>query len=243
MRLEDWIDRRHLEPAAQAVYLASFASVPYSAIVIDNFLRLEKLAALQRVFATEGKFEVRHYAWKPSETPGEKSEIEVPADVWRAAPDSQRASVESVLTGAHSAYRLGHGILSHLKFTELLRSPEFMSFLHAVTGIRPATLTGFLTRIMAGGQYIQPHSDFWHIRDLCGVFYTSAGWQPDFGGRFRHRGPGSGIVPVDPLPNRLLLFEPRAECKHDVEPIAEPGANWQRWAFSLWFGTPAPPDP
>ena len=95
---------------------------------------------------------------------------------------------------------------------------------------------------LAGG-YIQPHSDFWHIRDLCGVFYASTGWQPSFGGRFRHRGPGSDIVPVDPLPNRLLLFQPRAECKHDVEPIAEAGADWQRWAFSLWFGTPAPPDP
>jgi len=243
MRLEDWIDRRHLEPAAQVAYLAAFAASPHSAIIIDNLLQPERLGALQRVFATEGRFETRHYAWKPSANPAEKSEIEVPTSVWRAAPASQRASIESVFAGAHPAYRLGDGILSHLKFTELLRSPEFMDFLQAATGIRPATLTGFVTRIMVGGQYIQPHSDFWRIRDLCGVYYASTGWQPGFGGRFRHCGPGPDLVPIDPLPNRLLLFEPRAECKHDVEPIVEAGASWQRWAFSLWFGTPAPPEP
>jgi hypothetical protein len=28
-----------------------------------------------------------------------------------------------------------------------------------------------------------------------------------------------------------------------VEPIVEAGATWQRWAFSLWFGTPVLPEP
>jgi len=56
MRLDDWIDRRHLEPAAQVAYLAAFAASPHSAIIIDNFLQPERLGALQRVFATEGRF-------------------------------------------------------------------------------------------------------------------------------------------------------------------------------------------
>ena len=239
MRLEDWINPRHLESAAQATYAAEFASLPYSAIVLDDFLRPEKLGALQSVFSMEGKFETRHYLWKPSANPTEKSEVEAAADVWRAAPEPMRASVESVFVGPRPEYRMGRGILCHLKFGELLGSDAFMDFLRIITGIRPATLTGFVTRVMVGGQYIQPHSDFWKVRDLCGVFYASTGWQPSFGGRFRHWLPNGEVVPVDPSVNRFLLFEPRPDCKHDVEAITAKGKLWQRWAFSTWFGTPA----
>lgn len=236
MRLENWIDSRHLDSAAQTAFAEVFASAPSASILIDNFLRPEKFHALQRVFSTEGRFEDRYYLWEREE--GGKHEKPVPVEVWRAAPSSDRASVERVFTGPHPDYRMGQGIITHFKFIELLRSTEFMSFLQSATGIRPATLTGFVTRIMVGGQYIRPHSDFWRIRDLCGVFYASAGWRPRFGGRFRHRGPGSAIVPIEPWPNRLLLFQPRADCKHDVEAITEAGAHWQRWAHSIWFGTP-----
>jgi hypothetical protein len=40
------------------------------------------------------------------------------------------------------------------------------------------------------------------------------------------------------LPNRLLLFQPRADLLHDVEPISQAGAHWRRGAYTLWFGTP-----
>ncbi len=96
---------------------------------------------------------------------------------------------------------------------------------------------------MIGGQYIPPHSDFMPIRDLCGVFYASSGWRPSFGGRFRHCGPGPDIVPIEPKANRLLLFQPRHDCRHDVESITEAGADWQRWSYSIWFGTPVPAGP
>ncbi len=163
----------------------------------------------------------------------------MPVETWHAAPASHKAFVERVFAGAHPDHRMGQGIAAHFKFVDLLASPEFMSFLKAVTGVRAATLTGLLTRIMVGGQYVPPHSDFMPIRDLCGVFYASAGWRPSFGGCFRHRGPGPDIVPIEPRPNRLLLFQPRADCTHDVEAITEAGAQWRRWAYSIWFGTPA----
>ena len=237
MRLDSWINARHLQPVAHAEYAAAFASVPYSSVVIDDFLQPDRLAALQRVFRTEGRFEERYYQWRRTEDG--KREEPVPFDIWQAGSDAERASVERVFVGSRPEFRLGVGIVAHLKFMELLRSGEWMDFLHVVSGIRPETLTGFSTRIMVGGQYVQPHSDFWQIRDVCGVFYASGGWRLDFGGRFRHRGPGPDIVPIEPRENRLLLFEPRADCTHDVEAITEAGKGWQRWACSMWFGTPA----
>ena len=240
MRIEQWVNHEHLEPATQVAYAANFESVPYPSISIDNFLRLEKLAALRHFFAAEAKFEEKFYfkSWVNKQL----SEEAVPANVWHAAPEEHRASVEFMFVGLHSNYRMGLGALTNLKFAELLQSPMFMSFLEAVTGVKCMTLTGFMTRVFVGGQYITPHDDFRKDRNLCGVFYLSEDWHPSYGGCFRHRGKGSDCVKVEPLPNRLLLFQPRADLLHDVEPISQAGAHWRRCAYTLWFGTPLPPD-
>jgi 2OG-Fe(II) oxygenase superfamily len=238
MRLENWIDQRHLEPALQAAYAREFASVPHSSVVIDNFLRSEKLAALQRVFSIEGMFEERHYLWGWVNKRAKGYDEAVSAEIWRAAPDEHRASIEYQFSGPQPAYLLGPGIVAQIKFKEMVGSQNFMGFLESISGIRPATLSGFNPRIIVGGQYIRPHNDFNPNRELCSVFYLSTEWDPSFGGRFRHRGPGPNIVPIEPRPNRLLVFQPRKDCAHDVEPISEAGERWQRWAYTLWFGTP-----
>ena len=238
MRIENWINPEHLEPTRQTVYAAAFKAAPYPSITIDNLLRPEKLEALRQFFTNEARFEEKFYfkSWVHNRS----SEEAVLAEVWRAAPEEHRASVEHMLVGLHPEYRMGLGTLNNLKFSELLRSPVFMNFLEEVTDIRCATLTGLMTRMFVGGQYITPHNDFREDRSLCGVFYLSADWHPSFGGRFRHRGNGSDNIPVDPLPNRLLLFVPRLDLQHDVEPISTSGSHWRRCAYTLWFGTPLP---
>jgi 2OG-Fe(II) oxygenase superfamily len=240
IRLEDWIDPAYLQPSAQSAWATAFAAQPHASIALDGFLCPEKFRSLQRLFGIEGLFEEKHYLWQWDE--GGRSEIAVSAEAWHRAPPERRAFVERIFAGAHPRHRMGQGIATHFKFVDMLSSPRFMGFLQSVTGLIPKTVTGLMTRIMVGGQYIPPHSDFMPIRDLCAVFYVSVGWQPTFGGRFRHCGPGTEIIPIDPVPNRLLLFQPRADCRHDVEAITAAGINWQRWSYSIWFGTPVPVD-
>jgi hypothetical protein len=236
MRTELWINQEHLEPSRQAIYSAAFTSVPYPSIVIDNLLRPEKLAALRQFFAIEARFEEKFYFKKWVR--GHSSEEAVPAETWYAAPEAHRASVEYILVGSHPDHRMSLGTITNIKFGELLRSPAFMNFIEAVTGIRCMALTGIMTRILVGGQYITSHNDFRRDRDLCGVFYLSGDWHPSYGGCFRHRGTGLDSVQIQPLPNRLLLFQPRVDLLHDVEPISQAGAKWRRCAYTLWFGTP-----
>src|SRR5215831_13627862 len=188
MRLEDWINHHYLQAANQAAHATAFAGESHSSIALDKFLRPDKFSALQRMFAIEGRFEERYYLWEWEE--GGRSERAVSADTWRNAPADRRAFVERVFVGPHPKYRISGGITAHFKFVEMLASPQFMNFLYTVTGLRARTVSGLLPRIMVGGQYIPPHSDFMPTRDLCGVFYVSAGWQPSFGGRFRHCEPG-----------------------------------------------------
>jgi hypothetical protein len=238
MRFELWINQEHLEPARQAMYSAAFMSVSYPSIVIDNFLRPEKLTALQNFFETEAKFEEKFFVKSRLQEHSFGAEDAVSAESWHVTPERHRASMEYIYAGPHPDYLMGSGTITNMKFGELLRSPNFMNFLERVTGIRCMTLTGIMTRVMIGGQYIKPHHDFRPDRDLCGVFYLSAGWHPTYGGCFRHRGNGSDSVQIEPLPNRLLLFQPRTELLHDVEPISQAGAEWRRCAYTLWFGSP-----
>ncbi len=225
-----------MQPAAIASYAAAFASVPYASVAIDNFLRPEKFAALQRVFSIESHFEERYTLWGLVDGRPRGDEEPVSAEVWHAASEERRAYVARRFAGAKPDYRMGQGTVTRLKFKELLGGSEFMSFLEGATGIRPATLSGMQIRIMSRGQYQGAHSDSRSDRVLCAVFYASTTWHPTFGGRFRHLGPGSLIAPIEPWPNRLLLFQPRTGCKHDVEPITD--SQWERWAYTLWFGTP-----
>ena len=238
MRLKDWIDPRHLAPVAQASCAAAFSSAPHASVTIDDFLQAEKFAALQRVYSTEGRFEERYYVNRRRDDQMIAKDEIVSAEVWRTVPNAHQASHERNFVGPLPFHRMGKGIITLAKFLELVNSLDFMDFLRAVTGIRPAALNGHMMRIMTGNHYVRPHNDAGPNRTLCAIFYASAGWNPRLGGRFRHLGPGSEPVSIEPRPNRLLLFEPRIDCPHDVEPITESGAHWQRWAQTLWFGGP-----
>jgi hypothetical protein len=238
MRLADWVQPQHLEPEAHAGYRRQFTSVPHASVAIDGFLQPRKLAALQRVFSIEGSFEERYFLDGRVDKNHHATERTVSAEAWYAAPEHHRGSCERVFVTALPQHRIGEGIVTQVKFLELMGSPEFMSFLEGVSGIRPSMLSGQMIRIMAGGHYIRPHTDFGPRRELCGIFYVSPGWHPSFGGRFRHRGPGPDIVPIEPRLNRLLVFHPRADCTHDVEATTDAARDWQRWAYTLWFGSP-----
>ena len=237
MQLLDWVQPQHLEPQAQAGYRRAFTSAPHASVAIDGFLLPQKLASLQRVFGIEGKFDERYFL-DGRFGKNHAAEQAVSAETWHALPERDRGSCERIFVTALPQYRIGEGMVTQVKFLELMGSHDLMGFLEAVSGIRPSTLTGQMIRIMVGGHYIRPHTDFGPNRQLCGIFYVSPGWDPRFGGRFRHRGPGPNIVPIEPRLNRLLVFQARADCTHDVEAITEAGSNWQRWAYTLWFGSP-----
>jgi hypothetical protein len=235
MKLENWIDPRHLVPATQASWAAAFSAAPQASITIDGVLQADKFTALQRVYSIEGRFEERYYVNRRRDNDNLSKDEIVSAEQWTTVPNSDRASQERSYVGPQPLHRMGKGIVTLAKFLELVDSPEFMNFLGAMTGIRPAALDGHMMRIMGAGHYVRPHNDAGPNRVLCAILYASDGWQPNFGGRFRHLGPGPEPIPIEPKPNRLLLFEPRVDCPHDVEPATQRGARWQRWAQTLWF--------
>ena len=237
MQLEHWIAGMYLDATRAASCAAEFAASRFASVVLDDFLQVDKLAALKRLFSTEGRFDEYHTIWKETAPNTYGREQKVSAEAWSAVPVKRRAASDLRLVSPKPEYRLGRGVLTHLKFFEMARSTVFMDFLGSVTGITPVALTGIQTRIMISGHYVYPHTDEGMGRSLCAIFYVNDGWQSGFGGRFRHRGRGGEIAPIDPISNRFLLFAPQGPNKHDVEPITGPD-GWRRWSYTLWFGEP-----
>ena len=238
MQLETWISATYLDAETVASYASKFAGSPHASVVLDDFLVDDKLTALQRFFSVEGRFEEHHTAWKKTGPRTYGSEETVSPEAWSVLPEKRRAASELRLVGPKPEYRLGQGTITHLRFVDFARSPAFMGFLAAMTGIRPVTLTGMQTRIMILGDYLRPHSDEGSGRTLCAIFYVSDGWRPSFGGRFRHLRPETETVPVDPIANRFLVFAPQDPHSHDVEALTPAAGGWQRSSYTLWFGSP-----
>lgn len=235
MKLEHWIDPRWLEPATRRELAARFAVDPQDSLAIDGLLRPDRLEGLRRLFTVEGRF-VEEFCRKAQADDPSRQEVAVSEESFRSLPEEQRASVEALLAGPMPGFELGRGMLCHLGFSVLLNSPEFHAFLESVTGIEPGEVLGVMTRRFGPGHFLTPHSDSTDGRRLCAVFYVSDGWQPAYGGRFRHY-PGTGDpVEVAPLGNRLLLFRPLPHRVHDVEMLNPAAGGWRRCAYTIWYG-------
>ena len=132
------------------------------------------------------------------------------------------------------------GSLTYALFRNFIQSSAGLAYLGQLVGMDLGA-PRMLPRIMRPGDAIARHNDCLPTRGLCALFYLCEGWHPSFGGRFRQYHTDHPPQGLDPLPNRFVLFRPHGQAQHDVEPLTEAAAGWQRWSITLWFsGVPAP---
>jgi hypothetical protein len=234
--LASWIDGRHLSDVALSEMAKSFAADPHHSLTIDHFLTAARLTGIRRLFSDDGRFEEQFFRRGEG---ANKQEVSLEPGRWRLLDEGSRASIETMFTGPRPHRPLSEGVLTHLKFQAMLSSRPFHDFLRRISGLDPGGFIYMPPRIFSYGHFIKPHSDASSGRRLCGVFYVNDGWRSDFGGQFRQVLPNRDALIVDPLPNRLLLFRPTLEHRHEVLPLTEAGRDWQRWAYSFWFGPTA----
>lgn len=129
---------------------------------------------------------------------------------------------------------LSPGIVDLVRFKTLLTSAAFMDLLGVIAGRRPDTLQELLIRRMVHGDLARRHDDAIGGRTVCALLYFSDGWTPAMGGQFvMHARDGDRVI--DPLPNRMILFDVNNGLDHSVLPLSEAAADFQRFNFSIWF--------
>lgn len=230
-RLEDWIDARHLTPAALDHAAARYAADPFETLWFDDFLRADRLDALRGLFETDGIFA----PWFGVYDNTQRTNIRfVDAAEFNAASEEQRFERETTLTGPQPQRVMAPGWLTHVKFLYFCGQPPFRQFVQAVTGIDPLGVQSKQIRITGPGHYVRSHTDRLDGRRFCLVLYASRSWQPSDAGRFRQHRPDGNARTLDPLPNRALLFRTTKESFHQVELLSDTAAP--RWGYSVWLG-------
>jgi len=233
MRLSDWIEDAHLSAATIRTCRAALRDGTGRAVVLDGVLKPGKLAALRQLFAGDGQFAQVFGLF-------DRTPHGVTAEEYADADPARRFYTYRNLMGPTQA--MAPGFLAHLLFVRLTQSPEWRGWLGAIAGADLLARTGMHARIMTGGMSMRPHGDRGH-GTLCTVLYLSDGWSPSFGGQFQQRLAGGGAFDVAPLANRMILFDPESGVTHGVAPFTPAVGGWERWSYSLWYGTEPNGDP
>jgi len=95
--LADWVDQSHVSDPALAAFRHRFSRDEFASSVIDDFIRPEKLAALQQCFDIDAAFSSHYGLIDPTRaSDGQQS---VDEQLFNEAPDDCRLAHEVVMSG------------------------------------------------------------------------------------------------------------------------------------------------
>lgn len=135
-------------------------------------------------------------------------------------------------------------------FSRMLRSEKFVATLRVITGIEGLVadpdLVGGGIHMMTEGSRLDVHVDFNRLgalhRRLNVLCYFNSGWEPAWGGgtEIWREEPWEMARAVEPIPDRMLLFETSARSFHGVTPLVCP-VGVARRSFAAYYYSPDPP--
>lgn len=228
---DEWLDPQTLQRSCN-----QFRSDRFTSIVLDDFIKREKLRLLQECFDRDAQFSI-HYGLmmqgaSAEDLTGERAVTEA---VFNESAEEVRLACEQLMRGPAPGRKNSAGWQANLDFTRLLASTEFASLLTGMTGVDRLERMTYMPRTMLHGDFCRAHSDAGGRRRLCMLLYVDGGWREGFGGRFQHLEHGAVTRSLAPIANRVVIHEPRTDLIHQVEPISEIGRAWKRQTYSIWF--------
>jgi hypothetical protein len=225
MWLSRWIARPHILEPPKPVD-GGLTRRKNVVSIIDGLLRPEVLANLHPVFTTDATWNDSFGVFA--------AKGEVSYEKFVAAKPEDRFFHYLKLAGPPPGRPMAPGWLAWLLLQKFFASREFMHFVSAASSIEPEGFHGRAGHIMHCGHFLRPHFDRGR-RALCGVFYVDDGWRAGHGGELDMLDDSAVVASVEPIGNRLVLFNPKSGYKHAVRPILVPAESWRRKSISLWW--------
>jgi hypothetical protein len=235
--LDGWLSAAAFAPASCRAAARRFAEGEARMVVIDDVLLPSRYRRIADALKSDVDWSPRHGV-VPSGTsskarPGAVVNWVGAADFAEAQP-KERFFKHQLFERALAGRELSPGILDLVRFKALLSSSAFLDLADSISGCRPNALQELLIRRMVQGDVARPHHDAIGGRTICALLYFSDGWTPAMGGQFvMHTREGDQIV--DPLPNRMILFDVNNGLDHSVRPLSEVATDFQRFNLSIWF--------
>ena len=214
-----------------------FRSDPAHLVIVDNALEPTRYRMLTQALREDCDWDPKFGVVQRrsgSRAPSTSLTAWVDQAGFAEADPADQGFRHEVFRRARPGREMAPGLVGLIRFKSLLSKPCFLELLGRITGTRPTRLQEFLIRRMGPGDWAKPHDDAIGGRSFCLLLYLSDGWRPEFDSRFIMHMP-DGERRIDPLPNRMVLFDVNMGLNHSVRPMSEAAAEWHRYNFSIWF--------
>lgn len=185
MTLDTLINPRHLQTGAIHSARQTLVADRFASVVIDDFLQPSLARGLLSCFERDGDFRP-HHSLKQSVADNEPRHEEhyVSEEEFKASPEERWLARELLMVDRPPTDIRSEGWSAHLRFMEMLASPEFQAYLGTITGAAELEDVTYMARTMRHGDLCRAHSDAGVGRKLCLLLYIGDDWKPGFGGRF-----------------------------------------------------------
>ena len=233
------VDPRHLSPAAIDEVRAQFDLHANRHAVIDDFLLPAHLAPLRELVSGPDGFtenlKVSPHGTSVAHLPETARRARVDRALFDSVPEADRFIAQEIYGGAAEGSSDSRPQRTDAVLRKVLRSSPMHALLGAMSGLALEETLAINLKRHGKGHYLRRHSDATGGRRLCGVLYLHEHWRREYGGRFLlHRDTGAPFA-IDPLPNRLVLFDVTVRNDHEIEDLGSVPKGWWRANYSVWF--------
>jgi|688.fasta_scaffold00040_4 SM-20-related protein len=229
-KLTDWIADPHLEKENIDKYREILCQL-HGILVIDDFLHEERAHSLRLALEGDIVFEQKYSHFRKRERVSKR----VSKEEWLSSCKKERFFTHLEAIGPKLGKELSIQFLNHLFFCKILGSSAFCNYFGRVCGRSLSGLQRINGKILRKEHFLRPHSDNTPGRALCASYYLSIDWKKEYGGELYLYDKGKVESIIDPLFNRLVLFNPSQSSVHGVGPMNLEVSDWPRYNYSFWF--------
>lgn len=234
--LANFIDPAHLTERAIAETRHTFGDGDNRHCVIDDLLVESLLPRLTSVLAGEGRFEDNLKIAGAEKLPdGKRPRGSVTPEEFAATQPDRRFISQLRHVGPRPGMEASIANKTEAFVRAMFSGEPFHRWLSAITGLKVTKTSGINLKLHGPKHFLKAHSDARPGRKVCGVLYLHQQWEADWAGRFLLHLVDGTKKRIDPLPNRLVLFEACEQNNHEIEPLTDPPDGWMRANYSLWF--------
>jgi len=209
-------------------------------LIVDNVISSPLLKLLRDVSKSDGEFEevlkLRSAAKESGAAPSSAPRGTVSAQRFAHAEDNDKFINQRRLTGPKPGKEGSPAMNADTLLRRAFQSEGFLSWLTQITGITISRAGGINLKLHGPGSFLRRHSDERAGRKVCLVLYIHEDWQDEYAGRFLLHLADGTTKAIDPIPNRLILFDVRQKNAHEVEGLGDVPSGWVRINYSAWFG-------
>jgi Rps23 Pro-64 3,4-dihydroxylase Tpa1-like proline 4-hydroxylase len=226
-----YINEQHLNANALQTFASAFHKNKTNVLQIDNFLTPAMAEHCSHFLSLDARYDNFYGLFSKK-----KKHVTDKAE-WLKAPENERFFCYEMLNG-HVNDPLNINAITFLKLRHFLESDLFLKFTENVTERNLRAVTPVRIHRMQTGHFLKPHNDRVKNREIAFIIYLSPAWLPEYGGNLHIIDHDDSELILNPVYNRLLMFDVNQHKHHFISEIFEHGQIGQRHgrlSINGWF--------